>query len=350
MSKRLDPDEMPEWLATLWPALGRDPSIVAGVNEDDCAVLEWDQQLLVVTTDYLNAHPIASELGIGTAADFGRLVVASNLSDLCGSGAEPRALLIAVTMERDATEAEFQSLMRGVREEAEKWAVPVVGGDTKLGSSRAVLGVGIGSACSTGNLFLKSRAHPGDLLWCSGPLGSCNAAAVGFQRPDVTDEWRQWARAAILTPSLPLEKSRLLSAECLGAGGIDISDGLGADLEKMCRSSSVGAVVDAHSIPLDPHVNELARKMGIEPWKFAFGTGGDFQFLVSTARKQAERVTRLGFNLIGELTAELKLSLRVGSHMMALPTSGHRDARDMSFPEEILSLLGQVTKPEGAGQ
>jgi len=132
----------------------------------------------------------------------------------------------------------------------------------------------------------------------------------------MTEEWRQWAQAAILTPPLPMEKSRLLSAECLGAGGIDVSDGLGADLHKMCESSAIGAVVDANSIPVDPHVRELALKLGVEPWAFAFAGGGDFQFLASADRTAADKLNWIGFHLIGELTAERDLSLRVGNRVV----------------------------------
>jgi len=136
MPKLLDPDEMPGWLASLWPSANRAPFIIAGVNDDDCSVLKWDDQLLVITTDYLNARPIAAQLGIGTPADIGRLVVGANLSDLCGSGAEPRALLVAAMMEDGATEEEFKNLMGGVREEAARWGLAVIGGDTKLGPGR----------------------------------------------------------------------------------------------------------------------------------------------------------------------------------------------------------------------
>src|SRR6266851_8216130 len=106
MSKLLDPDEMPRWIAGLWP-YGRRPSgIVAGVNDDDCAVVRWDCRYLVATTDFLNAKPIAMELGIGSLWDLGRLLVASNLSDLCGSGALPVALLVGVTLPHGATRSE----------------------------------------------------------------------------------------------------------------------------------------------------------------------------------------------------------------------------------------------------
>jgi thiamine-monophosphate kinase len=162
-------------------------------------------------------------------------------------------------------------------------------------------------------------------------------------------DWREWATNAILIPMLPLNKSRQLSAECLEAGGIDISDGLGADLHKMCESSMVGAIVDAASIPVDDHVNEIASRLGVEPWAFAFGGGGDFQFLVSTARSAATKVAQLGFSLIGEITAELDLKLRVENGFIDLPIKGHRDVRDMSFREEIISLIHQTPKQKDEG-
>lgn len=347
ISDKLDPDEMPPWLASLWPTAQFAPTVLAGVNDDDCAVLQLGSELLVVTTDYLNAEPIATQLGIGTVADLGRLVVAANLSDLCGSGAEPRALLIAVMMERCSTESDFRDLMGGVRDEAKRWGVPVVGGDTKLGGSRAILGVAIGTAPSEAHLFLKNRCGAGDLLWCSGALGSCSAAAAGLRRTDVSSDWRAWAEKAILSPTVPLGKSRLLSAERLGLAGIDVSDGLAADLYKMCVSSGVGAIIDAARIPVDTHVNEVAGRLCVEPWAFAFGSGGDLQFLVSAPRSAANRVAELGFFLIGETTADLGMKLRVGNRLVDLPIRGHRDAHDMSFADEILSLVQGIPRPKG---
>jgi thiamine-monophosphate kinase len=155
----------------------------------------------------------------------------------------------------------------------------------------------------------------------------------------VSSDWLEWAEKAILSPTLPLDKSRLLSAECLEVGGIDVSDGLGADLQKMCVSSGVGAIVDADRIPVDAHVNEIATRLGIEPWAFAFASGGDLQFLVTAPRSAATKVAELGFLLIGEITADADLKLRAGNQLIDLPTKGHRDAREMSFTDEILSLV-----------
>ncbi len=339
-TRRLDPDAVPGWLSTLWPLAGRDPRIIAGVNEDDCAVIEWGDRYLVVTVDFLNSRPIAVQLGLGGLVEVGRLLVAANLADLCGSGAEPRALLIGATFERGAGEEDFRDLMRGVHAEATKWGVPVVGGDTKLGADRALLAVALGSAPDSESLFLKNRGRAGDLLWCSGPLGACNAAVLGLTQNRMSDEWQQWAKDSILVPNLPLVKSRALSRARLGHAGIDVSDGLGADLKRLCDASRVGAVVEAQRIPVESPARQLAALMTIEPWALAFGCGGDFQFLVTTPREASPELEGLGFYLIGELTGGdgIRLRLPDGAEV-PLPEGGHRDARNTSFAEEILALV-----------
>lgn len=337
---QLDPDAVPDWLSTLWPPAGRDPRIVAGVNEDDCAVMRWGEEYVVLTVDFLNSRPIAIQLGLGGLAEVGRLLVAANLADLCGTGAEPRALLIGATLERSASEEDFRNLMQGVHAEATRWGVPVVGGDTKLGADRALLAVALGSAQDLECLFLKSGGKAGDLLWCSGALGACNAAVLGLTHQKMPEEWQQWAKDSILIPNLPLAKSRAVSRARLGHAGIDISDGLGADLKRLCDASHVGAVVEAQRIPVEGSARDVAALMGIEPWALAFGCGGDFQFLVSTSREAMTAVEDLGFSLIGELTEapEIRLRLSDGADV-PLPESGHRDARNASFTDEILELV-----------
>lgn len=343
MVRMLDPDDAPDWLARLFSIADHD-FVIAGVNDDDCAVVQWDESLLVVSTDFLNASPIAVQLEIATQEDLGRLVVASSISDLCGSGARPLYLLLGATLQHGTSEEDFQRLMTGAKHAAALWNVSVIGGDTKLGPARALFSVGIGSAKSRSNLFLKNGGRPGDLLWCSGHLGSCSAATLGLSSHNVTDRWAEWAKSAILNPQIPLHKSRELSSRKLGKGGIDISDGLGSDLHKLCRASNTGAVIDALSIPFDMQVAEFAATIGVEPWCFAFGSGGDCQFVVSTDPSVQAEVAKLGMYLIGKLTNEARLDLQIGNQKILVPSTGHRDAHRLSFPDEILALVRQVSK------
>ncbi len=228
-TEKLDPDNMPIWLSKIWPAKNYAPFVFAGVNDDDCAVMNWDESILVVTTDYLNSKPISVQLKIGNLRTLGRLVVAANLADLLGSGANPRSLMIGITMPRSSTTNDYKRLIKGVHYEANKWGIPVVGGDSKLGTSLAILGIAIGSASCHEELFLKNNAKAGDSVWVSGYIGSSSAAVLGLQDSNMTQAWQKWAVNVLTVPNLPFSKSYQLSKLRIGHGGTDISDGLGVD-------------------------------------------------------------------------------------------------------------------------
>jgi thiamine-monophosphate kinase len=331
---------MPAWLATLFSGSLKYNHVVAGVNDDDCAVLDLKNHLVVVTTDFLNSRPIATELRLGGIYDLGRLSVLANLSDLCGSGADPRAFLAAVVMPRNAPTEDFETLMKGICDETEQWKIPVVGGDTKLGAAMALLGIAIGSAHTKENLFLKNRACPGDILWCSGNVGSCSAAVLGLGDTRMDSAWRTWAESAVLKPTLPLGKSRSISAARIGHGGIDISDGLGNDIRRMAQASGVGVIVNVQSIPLAPEVLGLASALGVPAWSFAFGVGGDLQFVVTTDPNAAPAMEQIGMVCIGKMTTAQEMVLHHPNGVItSMPYGGHRDARQLDFVAEARALV-----------
>lgn len=333
----LDPDEMPAVLATMWPRTGR---VEAGINDDDCAVLELEGKYLVVTTDFLNDDPIALQLGVGTHRDVGRLLVAASMADLLSTGARPEGLLIGAMFPRGSSEESFFDFIAGVREEAAHCEVQVIGGDTKLGQRLSLYGIAIGSVSSRRCLMLKNGGRPGDVLFVSGNLGSCNAAVLGLTQRMGDARLKQWFVEAITKPQLPLESALRLQTTGVAHSGADISDGLGADLEKLCRASEVGAVVRAADIPISGNARVVADLVGVPPWALSFGGGGDFQLLVSGPHQCAPAILNCGFKAIGYLTQdrELRLELEDGE-VRELPILGHRDARGASFSAEIEALV-----------
>ena len=111
MSNYLNPDLMPSWLSNLFNTENHE-NILTNINDDDCAVMKFGDRYLVITTDFLNANPISVELGIASNYDLGRLLVLSNLSDLCGSGAKPFAMLTGITMKKYESENNFKELIQ----------------------------------------------------------------------------------------------------------------------------------------------------------------------------------------------------------------------------------------------
>ena len=340
----LDPDRMPTWLSGLWPSGNCAPFLLAGVNDDDCAVMRWDDHLLVVTTDYLNSNPIAVQLGIADMSVLGRLVVAANVADLLSTGAQPRALLIGLTMPYDAATADFKSVMKGVKREADKVGIPVVGGDSKLASALAIFAVAIGSAADSKELLLKNAVQADDDVWVSGNLGACSAAVLGFSQGDLSTGLRKWAVEVLTRPSLPIIQSRQLAQSHAGHGGIDVSDGLGEDIHRLCDASNVGVVVNANSIPVDHRAARIAAIHSLPPWSLAFASGGDFQFVATAASQRRQLLQQLGFHRIGRMHSGRRRSLLLADgNERPLPRTGHRDARHMTFHDEIMALAREAS-------
>jgi thiamine-monophosphate kinase len=335
----LDPDAMASWLADLWRESKRGRNVTTTIDQDDCAVLRFGNSNIVLTMDFLNASPIAEELGIGTPWNLGRLLVAANVSDLYGSGAMPIALLTGITLPRGSTAKEFKDVARGIKFEADRLGITVVGGDSKLGKSRALVGAALGAVPKARNALLRSNAAHGQLLWVSGNIGSVGAAVWAFNAPGLPRALKTWARRTIVEPHLPQSVFRLLLKSKIGRAGTDISDGLGADLWALCRTSNVGAQIAAEAIPMADEVLEIAQLAKVPAWKFALCLGGDFQFIITTSPKDREVAQNIGLYQIGETIRSRKVYICDDGTNYKVPPSGHRDGRRLPFRDEIQQLI-----------
>jgi thiamine-monophosphate kinase len=340
--KTLDPDTVIPWLTSIF-SRANGKGVIAGVGEDDCGVIQLGRTIGVLSTDFLNATPIVEQLGLGGERVLGRIAVAATLADLIGSGANPRALLVAVTVPHGYPEHLFKELMLGARTESNRWDVPVIAGDTKLGRARAVLTCGIGTADSRRELFLASQAKPGDCIFASGYLGTCAAATSLASRSTVVP---RWAKQAITVPQLPVARSRALAKLRVAHGGIDISDGLAADLRRIGQASQVGAILIADKIPVDPRVLAMSAREDVPAWAFSLASGGDFQFIVTVPRRERARLESLGFTMIGVITKEpgFWLEAQGGKARCKLPEVGHKDRRGQQFADEIRRIIQETRR------
>jgi thiamine-monophosphate kinase len=338
-SKAFDPDEFPKWIASFWGRMFYG-NIVAGVNDDDCAVIKVGKEQVVITTDYLNANPIAMEMGFGTYKDLGRLVVAANLSDLCGTGAKPIGFLSALTFKKGVvSESDVSSFFQGMKSELKKHKIPLIGGDTKLGNSNSFCGIAIGVKEKKTKLYFKNGAKPGDSIWISSEIGAVGAAIIGLNEKVLDSKWIKWAQSKIVQPDLPLKMARKAASTKIVNGGTDLSDGLAADLWWMCEASSVGAILDVESIPVAKQVVQLAQVKNVPPWFYALTIGGDFQFIITAKKKYDKDLEGLGFIKIGEVTHEQEGFLKIGQKKLIMPRVGHRDIHANSFSDELAMLI-----------
>jgi thiamine-monophosphate kinase len=340
----IDPDGKISWLNDMIGSTLQPPfELMAGIGDDDCAVFDLGgRPILIITSDYVNAQPMILTLRIGSYFELGKYLVNCNLADLCGSGAEPVAILTSIMWNREEPESGFEQFMQGAKTAASAAGVAIVGGDTKLSSHAAYCAVAVGAAETRSNLFLKGRARAGDGVWVSGNVGSCAAAVFGWNQQPASSEWREWARGAVANPELPLRLAREASALAMDAAGTDLSDGLGADLASLCNTSNVGVEIIAGAIPTDVHVSVASAQLGAPPYAFAFTVGGDLQFILCADDRYSASLEGIGLVRIGTIYADpahRKLVTANGTQT-DLPSIGHRDAHAMTFRDEVGYLLG----------
>jgi thiamine-monophosphate kinase len=212
-----------------------------------------------------------------TWRDLGYKAAAVNLSDLAAMGAEPEALLVALTLPPDVGAEAIAELYEGLNEAG----VPVAGGDTTRAESLVVT---VTAAGKSERVPGRAGARPGDLLVVTGPLGG---AAAGLHALREGLGGFEELVALQRRPPLRLEEGRRLAR--VAHALIDLSDGIAGDAARIADRSGCRLVLEPDRIPRAPRIDEVAD--------LAFWTlGEDYELLAALAPVDADA---LGFPVVG---------------------------------------------------
>ncbi len=293
-----------EYIAWLRAQTPTDARVRIGPG-DDCAALAPPARELLVTTDMLmdGTDFILSEVD---PRRVGRKAMAVNLSDIAAMAGVPFAAVVSVALPRPTppppalkgrgrknlqmrTQPPAQryrvsappslqgggrgvgfanrfpeQLYLGLRDVADAFGVPIVGGDTNTWANKLVISVtALGETTARGPVR-RSGAKPGDWLFVTGPLGG----SILGHHLDFTPRVRE---ALLLHEVVELRAM------------LDISDGLAADLNHICEESNCGAVLVAEAIPISGAARELSHTSGKTPLQHALGDGEDFELVFAVS-------------------------------------------------------------------
>jgi thiamine-monophosphate kinase len=314
---------------------GAGPRPVTGIG-DDAAVLGLPARAEVLLTTDLMTDGIHFLARRTPGRLLGRKAMGINLSDIAAMGGVAHSAVVTVGLPRSTRPAYATALARGLVEQARRHGVAVVGGDT-CAAERLMVNVTLLGVVERGQAVLRSGARPGDALYVTGRLGGSAAGLtllLGRARRGAPRAARVRALRAHQDPEPRTAFGRALGATGLATAMIDLSDGLAADLPRLCAASRAGAVVLETVLPIDPSAESL---LGIDGARRAGVAGGEDYELLFTARPEHQAMLaalsrRLGLPVtrIGQI-----LPRRAGVRLLG------RDGRYRPLPHPQFTHFGE---------
>jgi thiamine-monophosphate kinase len=110
----------------------------------------------------------------------------------------------------------------------------------------------------------------------------------------------------------PRVKEAMIIAQMVTVNSmIDVSDGLSSDLNRICRQSRVGSVIDARRIPISDQARSSER-----PLSSALNDGEDFELLFTLSQRECEKLLEhwdepIPITQIGEITDTKSMQIKM---------------------------------------
>jgi len=252
---------------------------------DDCAIVRLGDSDLLVTTDQAldGVHFVLAEHGPRAA---GRKVMARGLSDVAAMATVPLAAVATATLPQGFPPADAEELYRGMRDLADEYHCPLVGGDVASWN---------GALCLTATVFarragvtggvepvLRGGAKVADAICVTGTLGGA------------------WKSHKHLEFTPRIAEAVELAISCRIRSMIDISDSLARDLQHICTASGVGAEIIAADVPLNEGSELQAALHDGEDYELLFTVSQAWARKLCNRQPLSVPITRIGTIVKGE--------------------------------------------------
>jgi thiamine-monophosphate kinase len=257
------------------PLNQKNPRVIVGIG-DDAAVVSTDQHS-VITTD-MAIEDIHFNRGWSSAYEIGCKITVANLADVYAMGADPRYLVVALTLTGNEDMDWIKGLAQGMADTAAKSDAVVVGGDLSRADKVMISMTAIGAS----RLHItRAGARVGDSIYLSALPGWSRAGLEILTKN--LPESPAYARALSQFKSPHLDPTLMRSFKSAHAL-CDVSDSLFVQAEQISKASSVGLEIDTKKIEKSDGFADLAalaQTIGCDVWDLVLG-GGEDHILLAT--------------------------------------------------------------------
>lgn len=154
-----------------------------------------------------------------------------NISDAIAMNAKPLYALLAIAMPKTITKEQVCDLVKGFEDIAKKYSVEIIGGDTIANNK---LDISVTIVSKTKKPLFRKGVRKNDLFAYTGELGKSKKDLKRLLYGGKINKKSKFVNAK-LRQMFVSQNIRFLNA------GMDISDGLYADLNKLLKVNNIGA-------------------------------------------------------------------------------------------------------------
>lgn len=266
---------------------------VLGIG-DDCAIIKGEKKDFLLTTDVLveDVHFVKS---LNPPHKLGRKCMAVNVSDIAAMGGMPLYALVSMCIPKNIEQNYLQCIVEGIIEEAEKFSIHIIGGDTSC-SEKLMISIMVIGETEKGKVILRSGAKVGDRIYITGCIGGSYVGLLLLKKgidDKIIDKH--------LIPEARVDIGRKLID--VATSMIDVSDGIISDVLHICEESKVGMHVYIEKIPLCAEPG----RWGLKTIDLLTG-GEDYELLFTAPPDQYEHIHTISssmgipITMIGEIT------------------------------------------------
>ena len=290
----------------------QNPETKYGVG-DDAAVLEFNNQQTLVTTDLL-MEGVHFDLIYTPMKHLGYKAAIVNFSDIYAMNGTPKQITVSLAVSKRFCIEDLELFYEGLQLACQLHGVDIIGGDT----TSSVTGLAISITCigvaDQEEVVYRNGAKETDLICVSGDLGAAYMGLQLLEREKAVFEGQKEVNPDFNGKEYLLERqlkpeARKDIVEALKKEGIrptammDISDGLSSELMHICTQSNVGCRVYEERIPIDYQTAVMAEELNMNVTTCALNGGEDYELLFTVPLTEHDKVAAMkGIKVIGHIT------------------------------------------------
>jgi thiamine-monophosphate kinase len=278
------------WIEKYFAPLARAYPGALGLTDDAALIEVPPGKRLVVTTDALvgSVHFRGDE----PPDLIARKSLRVNLSDLAAMGAEPLGYTLATVLPHGVEEGWISGFAAGLAADQAEFGVVLLGGDTTATPGPLTVSITAFGLVPADRALLRRGARPGDRVVVSGTIGD---AALGLDVLHDRLAGLPPSASAFLVERYRLPRPRLALGRHLrdlASAGLDISDGLVADLGHIADRSGVGMRLLAERVPLSPAARAAVDR---DPswWRRVLSGGDDYELALTISPENSSKLAAI---------------------------------------------------------